>query len=163
MEVFSQIGDCVLRYQSRLCVPDVGELRHHILAEAHNCRYSIHPGATKMYRDLQKVYWWNGMKRNIADIVSTCPNCKQVKVEHQKLGGMTQVIDIPTWKWDVINMDFITGLPRTRRQHESIWVIVDRMTKSSCFLAVNTNSAEDYANLYINEIVSLRGFPLSIM
>ena len=74
------------------------------------------------------------MKRDTTDFVSKCPNCQQVKVEHHKPGGMTQEIDIPTWKWDVINMDFITGLPRIRRQHDSIWVIVDRMTKSSRLL-----------------------------
>ena len=84
------------------------------------------------------------------------PQLLQVNVEHEKPGGMTQEIDIPTWKWDVINMDFITGLPRTRRQHDSIWVIVDRMIKSSRILAVKTtNSAEDYAKVYINEIVRL--------
>ena len=55
LEVFSQRGDDVLRYQGTLCVPDVGKLRHHILAKAHNSRYSIHPGATKMYRNLQEV------------------------------------------------------------------------------------------------------------
>ena len=77
---------------------------------------------------------------------------------------MTQEIDIPTWKWDVINKDFITGLPRTRRQHDAIWVIVDRMTKFSRFLAVKTTYlAEDYARLYINEIVRLHGVPLSII
>ena len=139
-------------------------LQERILEEAHSSRYSIHPGATKMYRELRGVYWWNGMKRDIADFVSKCPNCQQVKVEHQKPGGMTQEIDIPTWKWDVINMDFITGLPRTRRQHDSIWVIVDRMTKSSRFLAVKTTySAEDYAKLYLTEIVRLHGVPLSII
>ena len=93
------------------------------------------------------------MKRDIADFVSKCPNCQQVKVEHQKPGGMTQVIDITTWKLDVINMDFITGLPRTRRQYDSIWVTVHRMTKSSYFMAVKTTYlVEDYAILYINEI-----------
>ena len=77
---------------------------------------------------------------------------------------MTQEIDIPTWKWDVININFITGLPRTRRQHDSIWVIVDRMTKSSLFLAVKTTDlVEDYANLYINEIVRMHGVHLSII
>ena len=80
VEVFSQGGYGVLRYQGRLCVPDVGDFRQHI--EAHNSRYSIHPGATKMYRDLREVYWWNGMKSDIADFVSKCPNCHQVKVEH---------------------------------------------------------------------------------
>ena len=59
VEVFSQGGDSVLRYQGRLCVPDVGELRQHIFAESHNSRYSINPGATKMYHDLREVYWWN--------------------------------------------------------------------------------------------------------
>ena len=101
-----------------------------------------------MYRDLQEVVWWNGMKRDIADSVSECPNCQQVKVEHQKPGGMTQEIDIPTCKWGVINLDFIIGLPCTRRQHESIWVIVDRMTKTSRFLVVkNTDLAKDYAKI----------------
>ena len=98
VEVFSQGGDGVLRYQGRLCVPDVGELRQHIFAEAHNIRYSIHPGVTEMYRDLREVYWWNGMKSDIADFVSKYPNFQQVKVEHQKPGVMTQGIDIPTWK-----------------------------------------------------------------
>ena len=85
------------------------------------------------------------MKRDIAYFVSKCLNCQQVKVEHQKQGGTTQEIDIPTFKWDVMNMDFIIGLPRTDRQHDSICVIIDRMTKSSRFLAVKTtDSAEDY-------------------
>ena len=77
----------------------MGELKQHILKEAHNSRYSIHPGATKLYHDLQEFDWWNGMKRDIIDFVSKVPNCQQVKVEHQKQGGMTQDIDIPTWKW----------------------------------------------------------------
>ena len=77
---------------------------------------------------------------------------------------MNQKIDIPIWKWDVINMDFITGLPRTGRQHDSIWVIVYRMTKSSQFFAVKaTYSAEDYAKLYLIEIVKLHGVPFSII
>ena len=57
LEVFTQGGDGVLCYQGRLCVLDVDELRQHIFAEAHNCRYSIHPGATKTYRNLREVYW----------------------------------------------------------------------------------------------------------
>ncbi|WMV08968.1 hypothetical protein MTR67_002353 [Solanum verrucosum] len=77
---------------------------------------------------------------------------------------MIQEINIPTWKWEVIKMDFITGLPRICRQHDSIWVIVDRDTKSAHFLAVKTtDSTEDYAKLYINDIVSLHGVPLSII
>ena len=73
------------------------------------------------------------MKRDIVDFVSKRLNCLQVKAEHQKPEGMTQEIDIPTLKWDVINMDFIIGLPRTRRQYNPIWVIDDRITKPSLF------------------------------
>ena len=81
-----------------------------------------------------------------------------------KLGGMTQENDIPTWKWEVINMDFIKGLPHTCRQHDSIWVIGDRMTKSSRFLEVKTTySAEDYAKLYLTKIVRLHQVSLSII
>ena len=89
VEVFSQGGDGVFHYQGRLCVHDVGVLRQHILSLAYKSRYSIHPGDTRMYRDLRVVYLWNRMKRDIADFVSKCPNFKQVKVEHQNLGGMT--------------------------------------------------------------------------
>ena len=70
------MGDTVLRYQGRLCVLDVDSLRGQILEEAHGSRYSIHAGATKMYRDLQEVYWWQGIKRDIAEFVDKCPNCQ---------------------------------------------------------------------------------------
>jgi len=134
------------------------------MAEAHNSRYSVHPGSTKMYRDLKEIYWWNGMKRGVADFVSKCPNCQQVKAEHQRPGGLTQLMEIPMWKWEMINMDFVVGLPRTQRKFDSIWVIVDRLTKSAHFLPVkSTDTAEQYAQLYIKEIVRLHGTPLSII
>ena len=76
IEVFSKGGDGVLRYQDRLCVPDVDDLRKMILQEAHNSSYSIHPGSTKMNRDLREVYWWGGMKKDIDRFVSECPNCQ---------------------------------------------------------------------------------------
>ncbi|WMV09144.1 hypothetical protein MTR67_002529 [Solanum verrucosum] len=104
------------------------------------------------------------MKRDIVDFVAKCPNCQQVKVEHQIPGGMTQEINIRTWKWEVINMDFITGFPHTRTNLDSIWVIVDRVTKSAHFLAVKTiDLMEDYARLYIDKIFGLHGIPLSII
>ena len=156
--------DGTLLYKGRLCVPDVSGLRQQILGEAHCARYSVHPGSTKMYHDIKCGYWWDDMKRDIAKYVAQCPNCQQVKVEHQKPGGLLQEFEIPTWKWEVINMDFITGLPRSPRKYDSIWVIVDRLTKSAHFLPIRTNySAEDYARLYIREIVRLHGIPVSII
>src|SRR5688572_29749912 len=120
IESFSKGGDGVLRYQGRLCVPNVDGLRELILEEAHSSQYSIHSGSTKMYIDLRDIYWWNGMKRNIAEFVVKCPNCQQVKIEHQKQGGLTQDIEIVTWKWVAINMDFCFGLPKSKRHFDSI-------------------------------------------
>ena len=77
---------------------------------------------------------------------------------------MTQIIEVPTWKWETINMDFVVGLPKTRREHDSIWVIVDRLTKCSDFIAVkSTYRTKDYARIYIDEIVRWHGIPLSII
>ena len=92
---FTQGGDGVLRFQGRLCVPNVDDIRERIMAEAHSSKYSIHPGSTKMYHDLREVYWWSGMKRDIAEFVSKCPNCQQVKVEHQRPSEVAQNIEIP--------------------------------------------------------------------
>ena len=92
IEVFSQGGDGALRYQGRLCVPDIDELRSMILIEAHNSSYSINPGSTKMYRDLREVYWWNGINKDIAEFVAKCPNCQQVKVEHQMSAAYFRIL-----------------------------------------------------------------------
>ncbi|GKF53289.1 putative reverse transcriptase domain-containing protein, partial [Tanacetum coccineum] len=71
-------------------------------------RYSVHPGADKMYHDLRDIYWWLGMKMDIATYVSKCLTCSKVKVEHQRPSGLLQQPEIPKWKWDNITMDFIT-------------------------------------------------------
>ena len=97
-ESFALEGDGILRYQDRLCVPDVDDLWTRIVAEAHGSRYSIHPGSTKMYHDLKQNYWWDGMKKDIAEDVAKCPNCQQVKAEHLKPGCLTQIIKVPTSK-----------------------------------------------------------------
>ena len=104
------------------------------------------------------------MKRDIVDFVSKCPNCQQVKYEHQRPGGTHQRLSIPEWKWERIAMDFVVGLPKTLGKFDSIWVIVDRLTKSTYFIPVKvTYNAEKLAKLYISEIVRLHGVPLSII
>ena len=79
---------------TRLCVPDVEELRKEIMEEAHFSAYSIHPGSSKMYHDLKDTYWWNGMKRDIADFMSKCLTSQQVKLEHQRPSGLLQQLPI---------------------------------------------------------------------
>ena len=134
------------------------------MEEAHSSRYSIHSNSTKMCHDLREIYWWNGIKKGIAKFVSKCPNCHQVIVEHQRPGGLAPNIELLEWKWEMINMDFVTGLSRSQGHHDSIWVIIVRMTKSTHFLSINTtHSAEDYAKLYIDEVVRHHGVPVSII
>ncbi|XP_070055516.1 uncharacterized protein [Nicotiana tomentosiformis] len=128
--------DGTLRYQGRLCVPNVDGLRERIIIEALTFWYFVHLGSTKMYNDLKEVYWWNDMKRNVADFVERFPNYQQVKAKHHRLGRLAQNIEIPMWKWEMINMDFVVGLPLTPRKFDSIWVIVDRLTLLAHFLLV---------------------------
>nr|GFB64938.1 putative reverse transcriptase domain-containing protein [Tanacetum cinerariifolium] len=125
--------DRELYLAERISVPVYGNLRTLIMNESHATRYSIHPGADKMYYDLRGLYWWPGIKKDIAMYVSKCLTCSKVKAEQQKPSRLLQQSEIPEWKWENITMDFINKLPRTRSGHNSIWVIVDRLTKSAHF------------------------------
>jgi len=131
-------------------IPNVDELREKILDEAHSSRYSIHPGATKMYRDLRQHYWWRRMKKDIVEYVARCLNYQQVKYEHQSLGGLLQQMTIPKWKWEHITMDFIVELPWTLQNFDAVWVIVDRLSKTAHFILVVTMyTSERLAHIYI--------------
>ncbi|KAJ0832489.1 putative nucleotidyltransferase, Ribonuclease H [Helianthus annuus] len=148
----------------RLCVPDDSALRESLLTEAHSSPYSIHPGSTKMYRDLRQHFWWSGMKEDVARHVSQCLICQQVKIEHQRASGLLQPLDIPLWKWDDISMDFVTGLPRTRMKNDAIWVVVDRLSKSAHFLPIRKEYAvSKLSEIFLREIVRLHGTPSSIV
>nr|XP_009606654.1 uncharacterized protein LOC104100975 [Nicotiana tomentosiformis] len=137
---FALDDDRVLKINGRLWVPNIDGLRDEIMAEAHNSRYFVHSGCTKIYKDLLDIYWWNKMKESISNFVSRSLNYQQVKVERQRPGGLAQNIEIPLWKWEMINIDFVVGLPRTRLKHDSIW-----------------------AKFYLKEIVRLHGIPVSII
>lgn len=119
----------MLWFENRICTPNMNDLRKLVLEEAH-------PGTTKMYQDLKRKYWWTGMKRDIAEYVARCDTCNRIKAEHQRPAGLLQPLHISVWKWDEIAMDFIVGLPRTPKGNDSIWVIVDRLTKVAHFVAV---------------------------
>nr|GEY56330.1 putative reverse transcriptase domain-containing protein [Tanacetum cinerariifolium] len=107
-----------------------------------------------MYQDLRKMYWWPNMKADITTYVSQCLTCAKVKAEHLKPSGLLQQPKIPEWKWENVTIDFMTGLPRTPSGYDSIWVILDRLTKSAHFLPKKkTNSIEKLAELYLKEIV----------
>ncbi|GKC35837.1 putative reverse transcriptase domain-containing protein [Tanacetum coccineum] len=114
--------------------------------------------------DLKKLYWWPNMKAIIAEYVGKCLTCSRVKAECQKPSGLLVQPEIPMWKWERITMDFITKLPKTSNGHDTIWVIVDRLTKSAHFIPTReTNSMETLTRLYIKEIVSRHGVPNNII
>ncbi|GKV11326.1 hypothetical protein SLEP1_g22590 [Rubroshorea leprosula] len=164
MQEFRISDDETLWFGDRLCVPRNHALRHEIMGDAHYTSYTIHPGSSKMYRDLRSTFWWRNMKRKIARFVSQCLTCQKVKAEHQRLLGKLQPLPIPQWKWENITMDFVTGLPQTLKGNDSIWVIVDRLTKSTHFLPYQTGtSIEKLANMYMEEIVKLHGVLVSIV
>ncbi|KAJ9556981.1 hypothetical protein OSB04_011595 [Centaurea solstitialis] len=161
---FEEKLDGVQYFKDRIWVPKVDQLRKLIMDEAHQTKYSIHTGADKMYKGLKEHYWWPGMKKDIATYVSKCLTCARIKAEHQKPSGLLQQPEIPEWKWERISMDFVTKLPKTKKGHDSIWVIVDRLTKSAHFLPIKESfSIDRLAQLYVDEIVMRHGFPISII
>ncbi|GJX18583.1 putative reverse transcriptase domain-containing protein [Tanacetum coccineum] len=157
-------ADGTLCLHSRSWIPCYGDLRSVIMHESHKSKYSIHPGSEKMYQDVKKLYWWPNMKADIATYVSKCLTCARVKAEHQRPSGLLVQPEIPEWKWDNITMDFITKLPRSSQGFDTIWVIVDRLTKSAHFLPIRENDPLDkLARLYLNRIVARHGIPASII
>ena len=113
---------------------------------------------------MKRSFYWEGMKRDVGLWIRQCANCQQVKHEHQKPSGLLQPLEIPVWKWDYISMDFIDGLPRSNKGNESIWVIVDILTKSAHFILVkSTKTALGLAKLFVKNIVRLHGIPSGIV
>ncbi|GJW56907.1 putative reverse transcriptase domain-containing protein, partial [Tanacetum coccineum] len=154
-------ADGMLCLNGRSWIPCFGDLRELIMHESHKSKYSVHPGSDKMYQDLKKLYWWLNMKAEIATYVSKCLTCAKVKAEYQKPSGLLVQPVIPVWKWENITMDFVTKLPKTSTGQDTIWVIVDRLTKSAHFLPMKeTDSMEKLTRQYLKEVVSRHGVPI---
>ncbi|GJY29945.1 putative reverse transcriptase domain-containing protein [Tanacetum coccineum] len=157
-------ADGTLCLNNRSWLPCYGDLRTLIMHESHKSKYSVHPGSDKMYQDMKQLYWWPNMKADIATYVSKCLTCLRVKAEHQKPSGLLVQPAIPQWKWENITMDFVTKLPRTQSGNDTIWVIVDRLTKSAHFLPMReTDPMDKLAKLYLKEVVTRHGIPVSII
>ncbi|GJV53499.1 putative reverse transcriptase domain-containing protein [Tanacetum coccineum] len=136
-------------------LPYYGDLRTVIMHESHKSKYSIHSGSKKMYQDMKKLYWWPNMKANIATYVSKCLTCAKVKAEYQRPSGMLVKPDIPQWKWDNITMDFVTKFPKSSQGYDTIWAIVDRLTKSAIFVPIReTDPIDKLARMYLKEVVT---------
>ena len=155
---FSLGEDGTLYIRDRIVVPQFELMTEKVMKEAHDTPLSIHPGSTKMYLDIRQKYWWSNMKQDIARYIEECDVCHRVKAEHQKPAGLLQPLLIPEWKWDKIQMDFVTGLPKSQKGNDAIFVVIDQFLKVAHFLPVKeTITASQLANLYISRIVSLHG------
>ncbi|GJR05677.1 putative reverse transcriptase domain-containing protein [Tanacetum coccineum] len=123
-----------------------------IMNESHKLKYFIHSGSEKMYQDTKKLYWWPNIKANIATYVSKYLTSAKVKAEHQRSSRLLVQPDIPQWKWDNITMDFVTKLPKSSQGYDTIWVIVDRLTKSAIFVPMReTDLMDKLARMYLKE------------
>ncbi|GJV72146.1 putative reverse transcriptase domain-containing protein [Tanacetum coccineum] len=140
------------------------DLKALIMHESHKSKYSIHLGSDKMYQDLKKLYWWPNMKAEIATYVSKCLACAKVKVEYQKSSGLLVQPEILQWKWENITMDFVTKLPKMSTGQDTIWVIVDRLTKAAYFLPMREDDTlEKLTRQYLKEVVLRHGVPVLII
>ena len=132
--------------------------------EIHQAPYSSHPGYQKTIDTARKKYVWLGMKKDMAEYISRCMKCEQVKVDHQHPASLLQPLPVLEWKWEVISMDFTTRLSMTWRQHDSIMVAVDKLTKEAHFILVkSTHKTDDIANIFMKEIFKLHGSPKEII
>jgi hypothetical protein len=154
----------LVHFRGRLCVPQKSEVKMDILREAHKMSYTVHPGKTKMYRDLKQNFWWKRMKVDVSKYVVAYEVCQRVKAEHKRPAGLLKPLEILEWKWEHITMDFVVGLPRSPRGRDAIWVVVDRLTKSTHFIPIKTtNSASELVPLYMKKLIRLHVVPKSIV
>nr|GEY33882.1 putative reverse transcriptase domain-containing protein [Tanacetum cinerariifolium] len=156
--------DGTLCLNGRSWLPCYGDLRIVIMHESHKLKYSIHPGSDKMYQDMKRLYWWPNIEAEIATYVRKCLTCAKVKAEHQMPSGLLVQPKIPEWNWDNITMDFITKLPKSSQGYDTIWVIVDRLTKSAIFVPMReTDPMKKLARIYLKEVVVSHGIHVSII
>ncbi|KAG6616287.1 Retrovirus Polyprotein [Phytophthora cinnamomi] len=148
----------------RIVVPNDVKLRQTIISECHDTNYGGHPGAERTYLTLARHWYWSKMLKSIQRFIADCEPCRRNKPRLTKPPGLLEPLGIPDERWRSISMDFITDLPRTKRDVDSIWVVVDRLTKRCHFVPTTKKvNAEGVARLFIDNIWKLHGMPTNIV
>ena len=133
----------------------------------HKPPYARHPSDQKMITSLKKKLFWPNLKEDLVDYLSRCLECQQLKAEHQHPSGLLQPLPIPKWKWEQISLDFIIGFPLTQKQHDSIMVVVDKLSKLSKdahFIPVKSSyKAVNVAKIFLKEIFQLHEVPKMVI
>ncbi|MCO5583439.1 hypothetical protein L7F22_037350 [Adiantum nelumboides] len=156
------VTDELLYYLDRICVPHNGALRKILIQEHHEVPFAAHPGINKTYRLLSATYFWPQMQQDVIKYVKACHSCQIMKASRQLPQGLLQPLPIPKERWESINMDFITTLPRTSKGNAQILVIVNRFSKMAHFIPCKkAASAPDIASLFVQHIFRIHGLPVS--
>eukprot|EP00253_Pinus_taeda_P017334 PITA_17334 len=154
----------IVYFQQRIYVPNQNKIKSLIMDEFHISHYAGHPGYQKMMKAIRKEYFWPGMKKDVVEYLAQCLECQQIKAEHQHPAGLLQPLPIPQWKWEIISMDFITGLPKTKKNNDSIMVVVDKLSKAAHFIPVqSTYRAAQIAHMFMQNVFRLHGLPKTII
>eukprot|EP00253_Pinus_taeda_P011485 PITA_11485 len=154
----------IVYFKQRIYVPNQNKIKGLIMDEFHISHYAGHLGYQKMMTAIRKEYFWPGMKKDIVEYLARCLECQQIKAEHQHPAGLLQPLPIPEWKWEIISMDFITGLPRTKKNNDSIMVVVDKLSKAAHFIPVHpTFRAAQIAHIFMQNVFRLHGLPKTII
>ena len=135
-----------------------------ILQDMHNVPYAGHPGYQKTLVAIKSHCFSPSMKREISEYIAICMECQKVKAEHRHPVGLFQPLPIPKWKWEVVTMDFITGLPKKSKLHDLIMVVVDELTKYAHFIPLKTtHKAADVADIFMKEVARLHGIHQTVV
>jgi hypothetical protein len=160
LKEYERKEDGLLMHKNRIYVPSSGGLRMLVLKEMHDVPYAGHPGYQKKIIVVRIQLFWPGMKKDVDDYITRCMECQKVKDEHRHPTSLLQPLPILENKWEVITMDFIIGLPRTNKKHDSIMVVVDKLTKATHFVPMKTTqTTTNIAEIFMKEIARLHGIP----
>jgi hypothetical protein len=156
--------DGILLYRGKVYVPNSMELKNIVLRELHNVSYDGHQGYQKSITIARSQYFWPGMKKEVANYIARCLVFHKVKTKHMHLAGMPQPFTIIEWKKEVVRIYFITKMSRTMKQHDSIMVVVEKLTKEAHFIPMKTKSkATSIAKIYMKEVSRIHGVPKKII
>ncbi|KAJ9517914.1 hypothetical protein QJQ45_004232 [Haematococcus lacustris] len=145
-------------------VPNVPELREHILHEMHDAAYAGHVGMTKTLERVTRVFWWNTVRADVRDYVGTCDACQRDKSSNSKPGGLLRPLTVPGYRWEHVSMDLVTKLPTGTHGYDAICVIVDRLSKMVHFVPCKESmNAMAFARLFINNVFKLHGLPAEVL
>ena len=154
----------LLLHKNRLYIPNITKIKLIVMNELHKRPYSGHPGYQKVITMIIKDFFWNNMRKEIAEYLAHCIECQQVKTEHQNPSGLLQLLPVPEWKWEIINTDFIIGLLKIFKHHDSIMVVVDNLSKVVHFIPIkSTYKVVNIADIFMKEISRLHGVPKVII